>query len=187
MDIGKGNVMALAWFIECACDHAGVAWDAWPKLPREQQINTIQQWQTHINSNVDFVKLANFKEQIIMDENTNTANLSYEDFVKFDIRVGTVISAEPVAKSKKLLKLEVSFGMEIGCRTILAGIAGSYIPTDLIDRRVVAVLNLAPREMMGTVSNGMLLAASTMESGLVSLLTCPSNCGGDVADGTKVG
>jgi methionine--tRNA ligase beta chain len=183
--------MALAWFIEYACDHAGVSWDTWPKLPRQQQINTIQQWQTHINSNVDFVKLANFKEQIIMDENTNTANLSYEDFVKFDIRVGTVVSAEPVAKSKKLLKLEVSFGMEIGCRTILAGVANSFAYVEyLIDRQVIAVLNLAPREMMGITSNGMLLAAPLNDgSGRVSLLSCSTirNSTEEVSDGTKVG
>jgi methionine--tRNA ligase beta chain len=176
--------MALAWFVECACDHAGVSWDAWPTLSQEQQIDVIQQWQTHIHSNVDFVKLANFKEQIAMDENTNTANLPYEDFIKFDIRVGTVVSAETVAKSKKLLKLEVSFGMEVGCRTILAGIAGSYTPTDLIDMSVVAVLNLEPRQMMGLTSHGMLLAApiNTTDGERVSLLQAMA-----AADGTKVG
>ena len=102
--------------------------------------------------------------------------ITYEDFLKLDIRVGTITSAELVPKSKKLVKLQVSFGEE--SRTILAGIA-SMIPF-LLDskvenfqgRQVVAVLNLAPREMMGITSHGMLLAAHGKDDAL-SLASCP--------------
>ena len=101
--------------------------------------------------------------------------ISYDDFVKVDIRVGTITNAELVPKSKKLVKLEVSFGEET--RTILAGIA-SMIPflldskvESFVGRQVVAVLNLAPREMMGVMSHGMLLAAHGKD-GSLHLASC---------------
>ena len=105
---------------------------------------------------------------------TKPENLSYEDFAKFDIRVGTIAKAEVVPKSKKLLKLEVSFGPEVGSRTILAGIASSAMiydagiercdPTILVGYRVIAILNLAPRQMMGIESHGMILASGPSEA-----------------------
>jgi len=110
-------------------------------------------------------------------------NLSYMDFVKFDIRTGEILSVEPVAKSKKLVKMEVSFGPEIGNRTILAGVAQSF--TDgriIVGQKVVAVLNLAPREMMGILSHGMLLASHDAEGKV--WLTNPS---GPIPDGAEVG
>lgn len=102
--------------------------------------------------------------------------ITYDDFVKVDIRVGTIVKAEAVPKAKKLVKLEVSFGTE--SRTIVAGIA-SMVPflldgkvENFAGRQVVAVLNLPPREMMGIQSNGMLLAAHTQDGALV-LASCP--------------
>ena len=109
-------------------------------------------------------------------------NLPYEDFAKFDIRVGTILKAEAVPKSKKLLKLEVSFGTEIGTRVILAGIAGSYDPTMIDGYRVIAILNFAPRQMMGIESHGMLLACHKKEDNSVWLIQP-----GPVLDGTEVG
>lgn len=85
----------------------------------------------------------------------NTIN--YEDFSKIDVRVGTIISAENVEKSAKLLKLEVDFG-ELGKRQILTGIAEWYPPEDLVGRQTTFVLNLEPRAMMGLESQGMLFA-----------------------------
>lgn len=102
--------------------------------------------------------------------------ITYDDFVKVDLRVGTITQAEAVPKAKKLVKLEVSFGTET--RTIVAGIA-SMVPflldgkvESFVGRQVVAVLNLPPREMMGIQSNGMLLAAHTADGALV-LAGCP--------------
>lgn len=94
-------------------------------------------------------------------------NLPAEDFFKFDIRVGTVLSAKPVPKSKKLLEMQIRFGDEIGTRTILAGIAEAYNPEWMLGRSVVAVLNLAPRMMMGIQSDGMLLASKTVNGAIV--------------------
>jgi methionyl-tRNA synthetase len=109
-------------------------------------------------------------------------NLAYEDFVKLDIRAGTVIQAEPVPKSKKLLKLNVDFGVEIGSRVIVAGIAESYDVVSIIGQKVVAVLNLAPRSIMGLTSNGMLLAGRTDDQSHISLVQCQG-----VRDGSNIG
>lgn len=105
--------------------------------------------------------------------------VSFDDFVKSDIRAGTVLAAEEVPKSTKLLKLQVNFGPE-GIRTILAGIAESYTPALIVGQRVLAVINLAPRQMMGFESHGMVLAGQD-EMGKVWLATPPP-----VPDGTEV-
>ena len=112
---------------------------------------------------------------------TKPENLSYEDFAKFDIRVGTILKAEAVPKSKKLLMLDVFFGAEIGTRVILAGIAGSYDPTTIAGTKIVALLNLAPRQMMGIDSHGMLLACHDQENKVWLIQPGP------VEDGTEVG
>jgi len=120
------------------------------------------------------------------DEDCNTPAepepkyVAYEDFVKFDLRVGTILSAEPVPKSKKLLKIEVSFGA-LGNRVILAGVASAMPDRLTVGQKVVAVVNLAPRTMMGIESHGMLLASHDDEDKIwmVSI--------GSVPDGSQVG
>lgn len=84
--------------------------------------------------------------------------ISFEDFDKLDLRVGTVINCEEKEGSEKLLRLTVDFGEE-GTRIILSGIKQWYAPEDLKDKQFVFVFNLAPRKMMGEESQGMLLAA----------------------------
>jgi len=118
---------------------------------------------------------------------TKPENLSYEDFAKFDIRVGTIVKAEAVPKSKKLLKLEVSFGSEIGTRVILAGIAGSYDPDLLSGHRVTAILNLTPRQMMGIESHGMLLACHDQDNKIWLIQPGPIPPDASLNDGTEVG
>ncbi len=85
--------------------------------------------------------------------------ISIDDFVKVDIRVGLVLSAEPVPKADKLLHLKVDIG-EAEPREIVAGIALAYKPEQLVGRKICVVANLAPRKLRGLTSNGMLLAAS---------------------------
>ena|ERR1700690_4006034 len=97
--------------------------------------------------------------------------IKYEDFAKVDIRAGEITKAEIVPKSNKLLKLEVYFGPEIGHRIILASLAKSYDVTMLHGQLVMAVVNLSPREIMGIVSHGMILAAY-QEDGKLSLAAC---------------
>jgi methionyl-tRNA synthetase len=89
------------------------------------------------------------KEEVALDE-----------FSRIDLRVATVLSAEPIARAKKLLKLEVDLG-EPEPRTLVAGIAGAYSPNGLVGRQVIVVANLKPAKLMGVLSRGMLLAAST--------------------------
>ncbi len=88
--------------------------------------------------------------------------IDYDTFAKTDLRVGLVLEAEEVPKSKKLIKMKVDLGFEV--RTILGGIKEAYSPADLVGRRVVVVANLAPRPLMGIESHGMLLAASDNNS-----------------------
>lgn len=106
--------------------------------------------------------------------------ITIDDFGKIDLRVGTVQTAESIPKSK-MLKLSVSFGSEIGTKTVLAGIAKDFPPETLPGTQVVAVLNLPPREMKGLVSEGMLLATQNAEGKLV-LASCPG-----APDGAKLG
>ncbi len=83
--------------------------------------------------------------------------IQYDDFAKMDIRTGTILTAEKVEKSKKLLKLSVDLGFEQ--RTILSGIAEHFQPEAIIGKQVIVLANLAPRAMMGTESQGMILMA----------------------------
>jgi methionyl-tRNA synthetase len=85
--------------------------------------------------------------------------IAIEDFAKVDLRVGLVLSAEPVKGADKLLHLKVDLG-EAEPRTIVAGIAEAYKPEQLINRKVVIVANLQPRKLRGLTSNGMIVAAS---------------------------
>lgn len=90
--------------------------------------------------------------------------ISYEDFAKLEIRVGTVIAAEKVPDTDKLIKCTIDFG-ELGERTIVSGIAEWKAPEDLVGLQLPYIVNLAPRVLRGIESQGMLLAASD-EGGL---------------------
>jgi methionyl-tRNA synthetase len=83
------------------------------------------------------------------------ATTSFDDFAKMDIRIGTILAAEKMAKSDKLLKLEIDTGIDK--RTVLSGIAKWYKPEDIVGQQVTILCNLAPRKMMGIESNGMIL------------------------------
>ena len=84
--------------------------------------------------------------------------MTYDDFMKVELRVATILEAEAVPKSKKLVKLKVDTGTDQ--RTIVAGIAEAYQPEQLVGRTVIIVANLKPAKLMGIESNGMVLAAS---------------------------
>lgn len=84
--------------------------------------------------------------------------ISIEDFSKIDLRVVEILAAEPVPKTDKLMKIQVSLGDEE--RTVVSGIAKFYKPEDLIGKHVVLVANLKPAKLRGVMSHGMLLAAS---------------------------
>ncbi len=94
--------------------------------------------------------------------------ISYDDFAKLDIRIGTVVAAEAVPDTDKLIKCTVDFG-ELGKRTIVSGIAQWKKPEELIGRQFPYIVNLAPRTLRGIESQGMLIAASDEEG--VALLS----------------
>jgi len=109
---------------------------------------------------------------------TAAPRIKMDEFGKIELRVAEVVAAEPLPKSKKLLKLTVSLGEEQ--RTLVAGIAEHYTPAELVGKKVVVVANLEPAKLMGVESNGMVLAASS--AGKLAVLT-PDR---DLPPGSKV-
>ncbi len=87
-----------------------------------------------------------------------TPRISLDEFMKIDMRVARILSAERVPKSRKLMRIEVDLGSER--RTLVAGIAEAYQPEALVGRVVAVVANLQPATLMGIQSNGMIMAAS---------------------------
>ena len=92
-------------------------------------------------------------------------NISFEQFNAMDLRTGTVIEAEKIKKTKKLLKLKVDLGFEI--RTIVSGIAASYTPEEMLGKKVTVLANLGSRTIKGVESQGMLLMTENKEGKLI--------------------
>ncbi|HEY9488342.1 MAG TPA: methionine--tRNA ligase subunit beta, partial [Chryseosolibacter sp.] len=105
--------------------------------------------------------------------------IAFDDFGKLDIRIGKVVAAEKMEKSNKLLKLTIDSGVDT--RTILSGIAQHYSPEEIVGKQVTFIANLAPRKMMGIMSQGMILMAEDKDGKL--RLVLPDN---DVTPGSMV-
>ena len=90
--------------------------------------------------------------------------IEFDDFTKMDIRIGTILEAEKVAKTKKLLKLKVDVGIDV--RTIVSGIAESFKPEDIVGQQVTVLCNLAPRKIRGVESQGMILMTDAEDGSL---------------------
>jgi len=88
--------------------------------------------------------------------------ITFDDFIKVDLRIATVLECEAHPNADRLLKLQIDLG-ELGKRQICAGIRGHYTPDELVGKQIVVVANLAPRKIRGEESNGMLLAASATD------------------------
>lgn len=111
--------------------------------------------------------IAETMQNIIQDKSQETLLqikniINYDAFALIDLRVGQILTAERIPKSKKLIKMTVDIGTEV--RIILGGIGITYTPEELINRKVIVVANLAPRAIMGITSYGMILAASDSNS-----------------------
>ena len=91
--------------------------------------------------------------------------ITFEDFTKLDIRVGTILEAEKMPKAKKLLVLKVDTGIDV--RTIVSGIAESFTPEEVVGKQVTVLVNLAPRALRGVESEGMILMTETADGKLV--------------------
>ena len=105
-------------------------------------------------------------KKVATAENTITfAQIAIDEFMKIDLRVGSVVAAEKVAKADKLLNLSVDLG-EGKLRTIVSGIAKWYTPEEIIGKSIVVVANLKPAKLRGIMSEGMILCASDEEDNL---------------------
>lgn len=93
----------------------------------------------------------------IINQSISKPSITFDDFAKIDLKIGTITAAEKVEKADKLLKLQVDLGFET--RTIVSGIALHFTPEEIIGQQVTVVCNLAPRKMRGIESNGMILMA----------------------------
>lgn len=107
------------------------------------------------------------------------ANIEFDDFMKLDIRVGTVLECQKVPKADKLLQFKIDDGLET--RTIVSGIAQHYKPEELVGKQVCFIANLAPRKLKGIVSEGMILSAENHDGSLAVVMP-----GREVKPGSEV-
>lgn len=106
--------------------------------------------------------------------------ITFNDFTKLDIRVGTILEAEKMPKAKKLLVLKVDTGIDV--RTIVSGIAESFTPEEIVGKKVTVLVNLAPRALRGVESQGMILMTESTDGKLV--FVNPDNA--NVANGLQI-
>jgi methionyl-tRNA synthetase len=121
--------------------------------------DTIQKQLDKLEASKKFNEAAN--KQVEPQKDT----ITYEDFAKLDMRVGTIIEAEKMPKANKLLVLKVDTGIDV--RTIVSGIAESFTPEEVIGKRVTVLVNLAPRVLRGVESQGMILMTENADGKLV--------------------
>jgi methionyl-tRNA synthetase len=147
----------------------------WGQLPAGQKIGEVSGVFPRIEAKEAIAKMQELEVRVTEEQNVMLGKvpkpeaaatiapvaerIAIDDFVKVDMRVGQVLSAEPVKGADKLLHLKVDIG-EAQPRTIVAGIAEAYPPAQLIGRKVVIVANLQPRKLRGIESNGMIVAGS---------------------------
>ena len=117
---------------------------------------------------LDEIRKARKAAEAAQNVTAQKEEVSFDDFQRMDIRVSTILAAEKVAKTKKLLRLTVDTGIDK--RTIVSGIAEHFTPEELVGRQVLVLVNLAPRELKGITSQGMILMAEDA-SGKLELLS----------------
>ena len=124
-------------------------------------------------------KKMNEKENMTPDLPALKNEIVFDDFLKMDLRVGQIKTAEKVEKSNKLLKFTVDMGLET--RTILSGVAKHFTPEEMVGKKVTVMANLAPRKIMGVESQGMLLFAENSDGKLVAV-----SPGADAENGASI-
>jgi methionyl-tRNA synthetase len=112
---------------------------------------------------LEATKVANKADNKMSEPQKET--IQYDDFAKIDLRVGTILEAEKMPKANKLLILKIDTGIDV--RTIVSGIAESFSPEEIIGKRVTVLVNLAPRNLRGVDSEGMILMTTNSEGKLV--------------------
>jgi methionyl-tRNA synthetase len=165
----------------------GIKLNAWtqagsPNLMSENhRINQPKILFTKIDDSFVEIEVNKLKNQndMISEFPSQKELVSFDDFTKMDIRLGTIIAAEKVEKADKLLQLTVQTGIDT--RTIVSGIAEHYSPEEIIGRTIAVLLNLAPRKIRGIESQGMVLMAEN-EEGKLSFMVPekPFGSGGEI-------
>ncbi|SFB95923.1 methionyl-tRNA synthetase [Parapedobacter composti] len=142
-----------------------------PLLPAGHQLGEAQLLFEKITDkqvDVQLAKLSNAKAVASIQPAKAVAeakgNVSFEEFVKMDIRAGKILAAEKVAKTKKLLKLTIDTGLDQ--RTVVSGIAEFFSPEEIVGKQVSILVNLEPREIKGITSQGMILMAEDADGRL---------------------
>jgi methionyl-tRNA synthetase len=142
-------------------------------LPADHQINEAELLFSKIEDDTIQAQLDKLEATKKENENMNTEvspqkeTITFDDFSKLDMRVGTIIEAEKMPKAKKLLVLKVDTGLDV--RTIVSGIAESFSPEDIVGKKVTVLVNLAPRALRGVDSEGMILMTENAAGKLVFL------------------
>ena len=140
-------------------------------LPAEHQINKGELLFRKIEDKEIQAQLDKLEATKKANENANKElmpqkdTIVFDDFTKLDMRVGTIVEAEKMAKAKKLLVLKVDTGLDT--RTIVSGIAESFTPEEIVGKKVTVLINLAPRALRGVESEGMILMTENTEGKLV--------------------
>ena len=139
-------------------------------IPANKQFNSPELLFEKIEDKVveqQIAKLEEAKKQNALQDvvvEPSKENIEFDDFMKMDIRVGTILEAEKVAKTKKLLKLKIDTGIDQ--RTVVSGIAEFFKPEDIIGKQVSVLVNLTPRKLRGIESQGMILMAEDADGKL---------------------
>ena len=140
-------------------------------LPAEHQINEAELLFSKVEDETIQAQLDKLEATKKANETMNKEvspqkdTITFDDFSKLDMRVGTIIEAEKMPKAKKLLVLKVDTGLDV--RTIVSGIAESFSPEDIIGKKVTVLVNLAPRALRGVDSEGMILMTENADGKLV--------------------
>jgi methionyl-tRNA synthetase len=173
-DLSKLDPTTLVWGGLKEGTAIGKVQPIFPQIDREKVM-------TEILSEVGASGTPQAKAESPKPQETESNLIEIDDFVKVEMRVGQVLTAERVPKSDKLLRLTVDVG-EAAPRQILAGIAEHYEPESLINRKIAVVTNLKPRKLRGLESQGMVLAASVGAGDKPALATFAN----DVPNGAKL-
>lgn len=142
----------------------------------QHQLNKAELLFEKIEDDVIEAQIMKLKQTKNTSEVNNSTNnippekgaISYDEFIKLDMRIGKIVNAEPVPNSDKLLKLQVDTGVDV--RTIISGIAKDYVAANILGTKVVVLLNLAPRKIMGIESQGMILMGED-QNGMLAFLS----------------
>src|SRR6185312_2266918 len=126
-----------------------------------------------IQKQIDKLHQSKTENQAAISVQPQKSTITFEDFEKMDIRVGTIVAAEKVKGADKLLKLTVNTGIDV--RTVVSGIAKYHLPEDIVGKQVCLLANLAPRKLKGIESQGMILMAENADGKLIFVAPTDSN------------